>query len=112
MAKVVIVKSLLEEIIKRFKGEAHEVIDLLETLEEYPKKGKPVGHVGGMVIKELKYKGYRFYFITDGYKIKFLDDKDLTDLLIKIVKMSDKKDQQKVIDEIKRILRAMGEEGF
>lgn len=112
MAKVQIVKSLLEEIVRKFGGKAHEIIDLLETLEKDPKKGKPLGNVGGMVIKELRYEGYRFYFITDGYKIKVLGNNELSDLLIKFVRMSDKKDQQKVIDEIKKILRAIGETGF
>ena len=96
----------------KFNGESHEIIDLLETLEKDPKKGKPMGNVGGIVIKELKYKGFRFYFITNGYKIKVLSEKDLSDLLIKFVRMSNKKEQQKVIDEIKSILRKFGEEGF
>lgn len=112
MAKVKIIKSLLEEIIRKFGGKAHEIIDLLETLEKDPKKGKPLGNVGGMIIKEIRYEGYRFYFITDGYKIKVLSNDELSDLLIKFVRMSDKKEQQKVIDEIKKILRAIGETGF
>ena len=112
MAKVEIVRSLFEEIEKKFKGEAHEIIDLMESLETNPHKGKPVGNIGGIVIKELKYKNFRFYFITDGYKIKVLRKEDLEDLLIKFVKMSDKKNQQKVIDEIKYVLRNFGEEKF
>jgi len=112
MAKVIIINSLFKEIMNKFNGESHEIIDLLETLEKDPKKGKPMGNVGGIVIKELKYKGFRFYFITNGYKIKVLSEKDLSDLLIKFVRMSDKKEQQKVIDEIKSILRKFGEEGF
>jgi hypothetical protein len=81
-------------------------------LEENPHKGKPVGQVSGIVIKEIKYENYRFYFITDGFKIKMLQKEELNDLLIKFVRMSDKKDQQKVIDEIKKILRNIGDEGF
>lgn len=112
MAKVEIVRSLLEEIGKKFKGEAHNIVDLMESLENNPKKGKPVGCVSGIVIKELKYNSFRFYFITDGYKIKMLNEDALKDLLIKFVRMSDKKDQQKVIDEIKSVLASLGEEGF
>ncbi|MBI2044250.1 hypothetical protein HYT24_02705 [Candidatus Pacearchaeota archaeon] len=81
-------------------------------MEENPKKGNSVGHIGGIVIKELRYDKFRFYFITDGHKLKFLQASDLKDLLIKFVRMSDKKDQQKVIDEIKNILRKIGSEGF
>jgi hypothetical protein len=112
MAKVIITKSLVEEIHKRFKGESIEVFELINTLKDYPKKGKPIGNVGSIVIKELKYKSFRFYFITDGYKIKTLNEMGLSDLLIKFVRMSDKKDQQKIINEIKIILRKIGEEGF
>src|SRR3990167_3521584 len=112
MAKVEIVKSLFEEIQKKFKGEAHEVIDLLETLENNPHKGKSLGQVGGVIIKELKYKNFRFYFITDGYKLKVMDEANLVDLLIRFVRMSDKKDQQETITEIKKILIKFGPEGL
>jgi len=112
MAKIEITKSLLNEIKKKFKKESHNVIDLLETLEENPNKGKPLGRVGGLLIKELKHKSFRFYFIVDGNKLKVLSKEDLTDLLIKFVRMSDKKSQQSVINEIKNILKKFGGEGF
>lgn len=112
MAKVEIIKSLAEEIQKKFKGESRKIVELLESLEQNPRKGKPLGNIGGIVIKELKYKSFRFYFITDGFKIKCLDEKELADLLIKFVRMSDKKDQQKTIEEIKSVLRKIGENGF
>lgn len=112
MAKVKIASSLFQEIQKKFKGESYNVIDLLETLEKNPKKGKELGNVGGIVIKELKYKNFRFYFITEGYKIKVMSESELIDLLIKFVRMSDKKDQQKTIKEIRYILRQFGPEGF
>jgi len=112
MAKVEIVPSLFQEIQDKFKGEAHKIIDLLETLEKNPHKGKLLGNVGGIVIKELKYKNFRFYFITDGFKLKVMDESALIGLLIKFVRMSDKKSQQKVIEEIKSILIKFGKEGF
>ena len=112
MAKVEIIRSLFEEIQKKFKGEAHEVIDLIETLENNPHKGKLLGNIGGIVIKEIRYKSFRFYFITDGYKLKFFDEQSLTDLLIRFVRMSDKKDQQQTIDEIRKILLNFGLKGF
>ncbi len=112
MAKVEIIKPLFEEIQRKFKGESHEIIDLLETLEENPNKGKLLGNVGGIVIKEIRYKSFRFYFITDGQKIKAIDESSLTDLLITFVRMSDKKSQQKVIDEIRRVLINLGPSGF
>jgi len=112
MAKVIIVNSLFKEIQKKFKGETHKIIDLMETLEKNPKKGKLLGNVGGIVIKEFKYKSFRFYFITDGHKLKLFDAQSLTEILIRFVRMSDKKDQQKVINEIRDVLRKVGKEGF
>lgn len=112
MAKVEIVGSLFEEIQKRFKGESHEVIDLMESLENNPLKGKPLGSVGGMIIKEIRYKSFRFYFIADGYKLKFFDEQSLADLLIRFVRMSNKKDQQQTINEIRKILINFGPKGF
>ena len=112
MAKVEIVRSLFEEIQKKFKGEAHEVIDLIESLENNPLKGKSLGNIGGIVIKEIRYKSFRFYFITDSYKLKIMDKSSLVDLLIRFVRMSDKKDQQQTINEIKKVLIHFGSEGF
>ncbi len=112
MAKVQIVNSLFKEIEKKFKGEAHEVIDLLETLENNPHKGKTLGNVGGIVIKELRYNSFRFYFITDGNVLKVMDQEKLVNLLITFVRMSDKKDQQQTIEEIKKILLNFGPPGF
>ena len=79
MAKVEIILSLFQEIQRKFKGEAHKIIDLMESLETNPKKGKLLGSVGGIVIKEIKYKSFRFYFITDGYKLRFFDEQSLAD---------------------------------
>lgn len=112
MAKVEIILSLFKEIQKKFKGEAHEVIDLIESLENNPLKGKILGNVGGIVIKELRYKSFRFYFITDGHKLKFFNEQSLTDMLITFVRMSDKNDQQQTINEIRNILTKIGPEGF
>jgi hypothetical protein len=112
MAKVQIIRSLFLEIQKKFKGESHKIIDLLETLEKNPRKGKLIGSIGGIVIKEIKYKSFRFYFITDGQKLKIMDDSKLVDLLINFVRMSDKKSQQKTIDEIRKILSYFGTKGF
>ena len=112
MARVIITQALEEEINKKFKHESVGVFSLLRTLENNPKKGKEVGVVGGILIKEIKYNKFRFYFITDGYKVKFLKTEELKDLLVKFVRMSEKKDQQKTINEIKHVLRSLWEEGF
>jgi len=112
MAEVIITESLKNEILNKFKGESKKIFKLMHSLEENPKKGKEIGCVSKIVIKEIRYENYRFYFITNGFLVKFLEIKDLKELIIKFVRMSDKKNQQKVIEEIKVILRKLGEEGF
>lgn len=112
MARIEIIDSLSEEIQKKFKGESLKIVKLLRSLEENPHKGKPLGNVSGFLIKELKYKSFRFYFIVEGDKLKFYSEEELVDLLIKFVRMSDKKAQQKVIDEIREIILKIGPHGF
>ena len=112
MAKVDIVKSLYDEINKKFKHKSIDIFKHLRSLESSPQKGKVLGSVGGIVIKELKFQGFRFYFVTDGYKLRCLNEESLVDLFIRFVRMSDKKHQQKVINEIKQILKTIGLKGF
>ena len=112
MVQVTILETLKDEIIKKFKEESKIIFRQMYSLADNPHKGKSLSHIGGIIIKELKYKNFRFYFITDGYKLKIMDESKLIDLLIRFVRMSDKKSQQKVINEIKIILRKLGEEGF
>ena len=112
MVEVEIAEGLYESVEATFKKEASKVFDLMESLKTSPRKGKPLGSVGGIVIKEIRYKSFRFYFITDGHKLKCLDEESLTTLLIRFVRMSDKKHQQQVIDEIKHVLRNLGRTGL
>lgn len=112
MVKVIITRNLEKEINKKFKKESIEIFKLMQSLKENPKKGKPVGRIGRIIIKELKYKSFRFYFITDGYKIKILKIQELSDLMVKFVRMSDKKSQKKIIEEIKQTLRKFREIDF
>ena len=112
MAKVIFTKRLEEEINKTFKKESIKIFESMRELEDNPHKGRPLGQVGGIVVKEIRYDSFRFYFIIDGFKLKMLQKEELNDLLIKFVRMSDKKTQQKTIEEIKDVLRKLGEEGF
>lgn len=102
--KIEIVESLFEEIEKKFKQDSIKIFNLMETFKTNPKKGKLLGNVGGIIIKELKFKSFRFYFLTDGYKLKFISKVSLVDLLFRFVRTSDKKHQKKVIEEIKNVL--------
>ena len=112
MAKVEIVRSLYEEILSKFKRESVSVFRHLKSLETSPTKGKVLVNVAGITIKELKYKGFRFYFLADGFKLKFYSEEELVDVLLRFVRMSDKKHQQETINEIKQILIKIGPEGF
>ena len=112
MAKVIITNALKEEIFRKFKALSERILLQIKSLEENPKKGKALGHVAGIVIKELKYEKYRFYFITDGFKVKFGTEDEIASLLIKFVRMSEKKDQKKIINEIKDVLKSFGFDGF
>jgi hypothetical protein len=112
MAVVIITKSLEKEVNRRLKQDAVEAFKLMLELESNPKKGKTVGSVGNVTIKEIKFRKFRFYFVTDRFRIKFLSTDELKDIFIKFVRMSEKKDQEMVIHDIKRVLRSLGDEGF
>jgi len=112
MARVEILDSLKKEILKKFQEESKIIFKLTKSLEENHKKGKKLGNIGGIEIKEIKYKNFRFYFLTDGFKLRCLDSNKLINLLIRFIRMSDKKHQQKTIDEIKNILRIIGADSF
>ena len=112
MAKVEIVEDLKNEVFRKFKGESLIVFKFMRSLGENPRKGKFLGRVGGLAIKEMKYKNFRFYFIVDENKLKIFSQTELKDLLIKFVRMSNKKDQQETINEIKKILLIIGADGF
>ena len=113
MAKVEIVTSLVLEIKATFnRPEANKILDMMRELEASPHKGKLLTSVGGIIIKEIKYKNFRFYFITDGYRLKFMSAEGLADLLLRFVRMSDKKHQQKTINEIRKVLQEIGPAGL
>jgi len=68
----------------------------IEQLEINPYVGKPLGY---KFFREKKVKGYRFYYlIYDEYVVVF------------VIALSDKKDQQKTIDSIKVLIPFYREE--
>ncbi len=113
MVVVIVTPNLLKQIVKRFgKSESNKILDLLGTVEKNPNKGKQVGLIGNTVIKEIKYKSFRFYFITDYRQLKFLQIEELQDLLIKFVRMSKKNNQQFIINQMKEVLINFDFEGL
>ncbi|MAE42236.1 hypothetical protein CMO93_00570 [Candidatus Woesearchaeota archaeon] len=105
MIKIEILNDLRYEIFKTFKKDSLKVYNLIEELKENPNKGKVLGHVGNISIRELKYKSFRFYFILDGHKLNLFNKNKLEELLIKFIEMSKKHNQQKTIEKIKEILK-------
>ena len=112
MAKVIITKILQEEILRKFKSSSEKIFLLMRSLEKSPHKGKIVGNVGGIIIKEIKYGKFRFYFITDGFMLKFATKDELAKVIIKFVSMSDKKNQQEIINKVKKTLHSLGFESI
>ena len=112
MVKVIITISLKKQIYKKFKEQSIEIFNLMKTLEKNPNKGKTLSKVENIVIKEIKYNKFRFYFLTDGNKIKFATEDELSSIVIKFVAMSEKKDQQKTINQLKNVLKSLGFESF
>ncbi len=111
MAKVIITRALQEEMFSKFKEKSEDIFLRMKQLETNSSQGKAVGNIGGIVIKELKYEKFRFYFITDGHVLKFGSIDELANLVIKFVRMSEKKNQQKIIENIKSILKSIGFDG-
>lgn len=101
-------EDLFNQIDKTFKKDSIKILTKLQSLEENPRKGKKVGKIGHILIKELKFESFRFYFIVDGIMLKLVTIGELNDLLIKFIKMSKKNNQQETIQEIKRLLINLG----
>jgi len=108
MAEVIITEDLRKKIDQKFKAESIKIFKLLYSLKENPHKGKELAQIKGILIKEIKYESFRFYFIVEGYKIKILDEKNLINILIKFLAMSTKKGQQETIEKLKGLLRSFG----
>jgi len=112
MVRVYILPELVRQIQKHFRNDAGKIFDLMQELEIHPQKGKTLGNIGRIVIKELRFRNFRFYFILEGHKLKCVNAEELKDLLIKFVRLSDKNLQQETINEIKYVLRLIGFEEF
>ena len=106
MVIVAITKNLDKELKKRLdKNTYYEIKEVFSSLKQNPYKGDLLHVLGTVVLKEIRYKTFRFYFLTSNNLIKFIASTDLEKELIRFIKMSKKNDQQKVIDEILEKLR-------
>jgi hypothetical protein len=107
MVKVIVTKNLEKEINKKFsKSESDKIFLMIYSLKENPFKGDIISSIGHIILKEIKYKKFRFYFIHSAGLLKLINLDDLKNELIKFIDMSDKsKEQQKVINKIKNDLK-------
>lgn len=106
MVIVVITKSLDKDLKKRLsKDEYYKVKDLFHSFKKEPYKGDVLHVLGNVILKEVRYKTFRFYFLTSNAMLKFIASADLEKELIKFIRMSKKNDQQQVIDDILKKLK-------
>lgn len=110
MITIYVTNSLEKEINKRLsKKEGDDLFLQIYSLKENPHKGDTLTNIGNLLIKELKYKKFRVYFIQSKDTLKFLSEEDFKNEIIKFVAMSQKgREQQKVINRIKSELVSKG----
>lgn len=106
MVIIAITKDLDKELKKRLsKNEYLKVKDLFMSFKKEPYKGDLLHVLGNVILKETRYKTFRFYFLTSNNLLKFISSTNLEKELIKFIRMSKKNDQQRVIDEILQKLK-------
>ena len=101
MVIVAVTKELDKQLKKTVsKQQYYKIKQLFTSLKKDPYKGDLLHVLGNVVLKEIRYSTFRFYFLTSHNLIKFVSSANLEKELIKFIRMSKKNDQQKVIDEI------------
>ncbi len=114
MIKINISPILVKKVKRIFKNKSKNIFQWMNQLKKKPHRGDYIAHFGGIELKELKYDNvFRFYFLTNEKIIKILDRDELELILIKIIAMSKKgKEQQKIINKLKKDLRKYGFDFF
>jgi hypothetical protein len=107
MIKIIITNKLKQEIFKKFRNDSIKVFKLMNSLKKSPTKGKTVLKIGDIILKELKYKVFRFYFIFEGHKLILFNESSINELLFRFIEMSKKNNQQEIIDKIKIVIRKL-----
>ncbi len=112
MIKIVILNSLRDKIYKIFKQDSLKVYKKIKQLKTNPHKGKILTNVNDITLRELKYGSFKLYYIIDKNKLSLFNEEKLKELLIKFIAISKKNNQKRTINEIKNVLRNIGDEGF
>lgn len=108
MVVVRIDKPLVKKLEKRFsKKELRELKQLFLSLQENPYQGDLLYAFGNFVLKEKKYKTFRFYFLHSRKLLIIKDVDELKDEIIRFIEMSKKNDQQRIIDKLKGMMKRL-----
>ena len=108
MVVVRIDDSLVKKLEKKFKPtDLKEIKKLFFSLQENPFQGDLLYTFGSFVLKEKKYKTFRFYFIHSKTILIIKDVDKLKDEIIRFIEMSKKNDQKRVIDKLKGMLKEL-----
>lgn len=106
MVIVRIDESLIKKLEKRFnKKELKEIKNLFLSLQDNPFQGDLLYTFGNIILKEKKYKTFRFYFIHSRKILIIKDIKELQEELIRFIEMSKKNNQQKIINKLKTMMK-------
>lgn len=108
MVIVRIDESLVKRLEKRFNAkELKEIKALLLSLQDNPYQGDLLYAFGSFILKEKRYKTFRFYFLHSRNLLIIKDVEKLKEEIIRFIEMSKKNDQQQVIDKLKEMMRKL-----
>ena len=108
MVTVRIDESLVKNLEKKFsKSELSNLKKQFLSLEQNPFQGDLIGVFGAIVLKEKKYKSFRFYFIHSKNILVVKDIDKLKNEIIRFIEYSKKNNQQRVIEKLKKILEQL-----
>ena len=100
--------SLVKKLEKRFnKNELKELKKIFLSLQDNPYQGDLVYSFGNFVLKEKKYKTFRFYFLHSRKILIIKDLEELKDEIIRFIEMSKKNNQQRIIDKLKEMMNKL-----
>lgn len=110
MVKVIIENSLVKKLEKKFnKKELKELKKLFLSLQENPFQGDILYAFGNFVLKEKKYKTFRFYFLHSKKLLIIKDMNSLKEEIIRFIEMSKKNNQQRIINKLKEMMKKISE---
>ncbi len=106
MVKVRIDDGLIKKLERKFgRADLKSIHKMFLSLEDNPLQGDMLKAFGAIVLKEIRYKSFRFYFLHSKDLLIIKDPARLRDEIIRFIDMSKKNDQQRVIYGLKDMLK-------